>query len=44
MKIVVDTNIVFSAILNPSATVGQVIIYGQRIFLILISLTFKHAV
>ncbi len=30
MKIVVDTNIVFSAMLNPSATVGQVIIYGQR--------------
>lgn len=29
MKIVVDTNIVFSAILNPLATVGQVIIYGQ---------------
>jgi predicted nucleic acid-binding protein len=30
MKIVVDTNIVFSAMLNPSATVGQIIIYGQR--------------
>jgi predicted nucleic acid-binding protein len=30
MKIVVDTNIVFSAILNPSATIGQIIIYGQR--------------
>lgn len=32
MKIVVDTNIVFSAILNPSATIGQVLIYGQRKF------------
>lgn len=30
MKIVVDTNIVFSAMLNPSATIGQTIIYGQR--------------
>ncbi len=30
MKIVVDTNIVFSAILNPSATIGQAIIYGQQ--------------
>ncbi len=32
MKIVVDTNIVFSAILNPAATIGQVLIYGQRQF------------
>lgn len=30
MRIVVDTNIVFSAMLNPSATIGQIIIYGQR--------------
>lgn len=30
MKIIVDTNIVFSAILNPSATIGQILIYGQR--------------
>jgi len=30
MKIVVDTNIIFSAMLNPSATIGQIIIYGQR--------------
>jgi len=30
MKIVVDTNIIFSAMLNPSATTGQVILYGQR--------------
>lgn len=30
MKVVVDTNIVFSAILNPSATIGQILIYGQR--------------
>ncbi len=30
MRIVVDTNVVFSALLNPSATVGQIIIYGQR--------------
>lgn len=30
MKIVIDTNIIFSAMLNPSATIGQVIIYGQR--------------
>lgn len=32
MKIVVDTNIVFSAILNPAATIGQVLIYGHRQF------------
>ncbi len=32
MKIVVDTNIIFSAILNPSATIGQILIYGQRQF------------
>ncbi|HOY19331.1 MAG TPA: PIN domain-containing protein [Haliscomenobacter sp.] len=32
MKIVVDTNIVFSAMLNPSATIGQILIYGQRQF------------
>ena len=32
MKIVVDTNIVFSAILNPSATIGQILIYGQQQF------------
>ena len=30
MRVVVDTNIVFSAMLNPSATIGQIIIYGQR--------------
>jgi predicted nucleic acid-binding protein len=30
MSIIVDTNIVFSAMLNPSATIGQIIIYGQR--------------
>ena len=32
MKIVVDTNLVFSAMLNPTATIGQVLIYGQRHF------------
>ena len=32
MKIVVDTNIVFSAILNPSATIGQILIYRQLQF------------
>lgn len=32
MKIVVDTNIVFSAILNPSAMIGQILIYGQKQF------------
>lgn len=32
MKIVVDTNIVFSAILNPSATIGQILIFGQKQF------------
>ena len=30
MKIVVDTNIIFSAMLNPAAIIGQIIIYGQR--------------
>lgn len=30
MKVVVDTNIIFSAMLNPSATIGQIILYGQR--------------
>lgn len=30
MRVVVDTNIVFSAMLNPSAAIGQIIIYGQR--------------
>ncbi len=30
MKIIVDTNIIFSALLNPSTTIGQIIIYGQR--------------
>lgn len=30
MRIVVDTNIIFSAMLNPLATIGQIIIYGQR--------------
>lgn len=32
MKIVVDTNLVFSAMLNPTANIGQVLIYGQRHF------------
>ena len=32
MKVVVDTNIVFSAMLNHAATIGQVLIYGQRQF------------
>lgn len=32
MKIVVDTNIIFSAMLNPAATIGQILIYGQSQF------------
>lgn len=32
MRIVVDTNIVFSAILNPSGTIGQILIYGKQRF------------
>ncbi|MBX2926520.1 MAG: hypothetical protein KF852_01685 [Saprospiraceae bacterium] len=32
MKIVVDTNIVFTAMLNPNAKVGQILIYGQQHF------------
>jgi predicted nucleic acid-binding protein len=30
MRIVVDTNIVFSAMLNPSSMMGKIIIYGQQ--------------
>lgn len=30
MKIVVDTNIVFSAMLNPSSAIGKIIIFGQK--------------
>lgn len=30
MKVVVDTNIVFTAMLNPSAMIGQILIFGQR--------------
>lgn len=30
MKVVVDTNIIFSAILNPSAAIGQILIYSRR--------------
>jgi len=32
MKIVVDTNIVFTALLNPDAKIGQILIYGQKRF------------
>lgn len=32
MKIVVDTNVIFSAILSPSGKIGQILIYGQRQF------------
>jgi len=32
MKFVVDTNIVFSAILNPKSTIGQIILNGSRHF------------
>jgi predicted nucleic acid-binding protein len=32
MKIVVDTNIVFSAILNPESPIGQIILNGSKYF------------
>ncbi|MCH6201911.1 PIN domain-containing protein [Aquiflexum sp. LQ15W] len=32
MKIIVDTNIVFSAILNSQSKIGQLIIYGSKFF------------
>ena len=32
MKIIVDTNIVFSAILNSESRIGQLIIYGSKFF------------
>ena len=32
MKIVVDTNVIFSALLSPSGKIGQILIYGQRQF------------
>lgn len=30
MKVVVDTNIVFSAMLNPFSPIGKIIIFGQK--------------
>jgi predicted nucleic acid-binding protein len=32
MKIIVDTNVVFSAILSPSGKIGQILIYGRKQF------------
>lgn len=32
MKIIVDTNVVFSAILSPSGKIGQILIFGQKQF------------
>lgn len=32
MKIVVDTNIIFSAILNPESKIGQIILNGSKYF------------
>lgn len=32
MNIVVDSNIVFTALLNPTAKIGQLLIYGQKQF------------
>ena len=32
MKIVIDTNIVFSAILNPESPIGQIILNGSKYF------------
>jgi predicted nucleic acid-binding protein len=30
MKIIVDTNVIFSAILSPSGKIGQILIYGRK--------------
>jgi predicted nucleic acid-binding protein len=35
MKIVIDTNIVFSAILNPESPIGQIILNGSKYFMFL---------
>lgn len=32
MKLVIDTNIVFSAILNPESPIGQIILNGSKYF------------
>lgn len=32
MKIIVDTNVVFSAILSPSGKIGQILIFGRKQF------------
>jgi hypothetical protein len=32
MKLVIDTNIVFSAILNPASPIGQIILNGSKYF------------
>lgn len=32
MKITVDSNIVFSAILNPNSSIGQILIHGSKYF------------
>lgn len=32
MKFVIDTNIVFSAILNPDSPIGQIILNGSKYF------------
>ncbi len=32
MKFVIDTNIVFSAILNPESPIGQIILNGSKYF------------
>ena len=32
MKIIVDTNVIFSAILSPSGKIGQILIYGRKQF------------